>query len=118
MLDIVLADGHVSGAERRRLIAAGAELAFDARANERLELGIGAGWKPEDYDAADVAFDRPSVRIERLGEAIDAFEGSAFIRDAFGDTVVAHLLHFARTEQQAHRSAVTDFERARYLERI
>ena len=53
-----------------------------------------------------------------LGEAIDAFEESAFTRDAFGDTVVAHLLHFARTEQQAHRSAVTDFERARYLERI
>jgi glutamine synthetase len=53
-----------------------------------------------------------------LGEAIDAFEQSAFIREAFGETVVAHLLHFARAEQQAHDAAVTDFDRARYLERI
>ena len=53
-----------------------------------------------------------------LGEAINAFEESAFIRDAFGEAVVAHLLHFARVELQAHRSAVTDFDRARYLERI
>ncbi len=53
-----------------------------------------------------------------LGEAIDAFEESAFIRGAFGETVVAHLLHFARAEQQAYNRAVTDFDRARYLERI
>ena len=53
-----------------------------------------------------------------LGEAIDAFEQSTFIREAFGETVVAHLLHFARAEQRAHRSTVTDFDRLRYLERI
>lgn len=53
-----------------------------------------------------------------FGEAIDAFEQSALVQRAFGETVVAHLLHFARTEQQAHLRAVTDFDRARYLERI
>ncbi len=53
-----------------------------------------------------------------LGEAIDAFGESAFIREAFGETAVAHLLHFARAEQQAHQRAVTDFDRGRYLERV
>jgi glutamine synthetase len=53
-----------------------------------------------------------------LHEAIEAFEASDFLRGAFGDSVVAHLLHFARAEQHAHLRSVTDFERARYLERI
>jgi glutamine synthetase len=53
-----------------------------------------------------------------LAEAIDAFEASSFLRAAFGESVVAHLLHFARAEQHAHLRAVTDFDRARYLERI
>jgi glutamine synthetase len=53
-----------------------------------------------------------------LPEAIDAFAGSAFARAVFGEGVVAHLLHFARAEQRAHLRAVTDFERARYLERV
>jgi probable F420-dependent oxidoreductase len=37
----------------------------------RFELGLGAGWKHEDYERAGVAFDRPSVRIERLARAIE-----------------------------------------------
>ena len=53
-----------------------------------------------------------------LPEAIDAFAASDFVRRAFGEDVVAHLLHFARAENHAHLRAVTDFERARYLERI
>jgi hypothetical protein len=32
--------------------------------------------------------------------------------------VIDHLLHFARTEQACFESAVTDFERERYFERI
>lgn len=53
-----------------------------------------------------------------LPEAITAFEQSRFARDAFGDEVVEHLLHFARTEQAAFEQVVTDFERRRYFERI
>ncbi len=53
-----------------------------------------------------------------LPEAIAAFEASEFVERAFGQVVVAHLLHFARAENQAHLTAVTDFERARYLERV
>ena len=40
------------------------------------------------------------------------------MRSAFGDAVVAHLLHFARTEQRQVDSRVSDVERARYFERI
>jgi glutamine synthetase len=53
-----------------------------------------------------------------LPEAISEFEASEFVRQAFGEAVVAHLLHFARVEQRAHFTAVTDFDRARYLERV
>ncbi|UCE87190.1 MAG: glutamine synthetase, partial [Deltaproteobacteria bacterium] len=53
-----------------------------------------------------------------LPDAIAALEGSEFARAAFGDEVVEHLLHFARSEQRYFESTVTDFERARYFERI
>ncbi|HKC51007.1 MAG TPA: glutamine synthetase family protein [Myxococcota bacterium] len=53
-----------------------------------------------------------------LGEAIGTAEGSAFLRQAFGDDVVEHYLHFARVEKRKFDSAVTTWERARYFERI
>jgi probable F420-dependent oxidoreductase len=36
----------------------------------RLELGIGAGWKTSEYDAAGLTFDPPLVRTRRLCEAV------------------------------------------------
>ena len=53
-----------------------------------------------------------------LRDAIDAFEGSGFARDAFGDDVVEHYVHFYRTEQAAWDRAVTTWERQRYFEQI
>lgn len=53
-----------------------------------------------------------------LGVAVESFEKSAFARKTFGDDVVEHYAHFFRTEQSAHETAVTDWERARYFERI
>lgn len=53
-----------------------------------------------------------------MADAIAALEASAFARDAFGPAVVDHVLHFARTELACYETAVTDFERARYFERI
>jgi glutamine synthetase len=53
-----------------------------------------------------------------LNQAIVAFEASTLMRAALGDEVVEHLLHFARSEQQVFDKAVTDYERARYFERI
>ena len=58
-------------------------------------------------------------RVPRsLVEAVEEFEASRLPREAFGDEVVAHLVHFARSEQRAFDEAVTDFERARYFERV
>ncbi|MEA3020147.1 MAG: glutamine synthetase [Actinomycetota bacterium] len=53
-----------------------------------------------------------------LRDATDLFETSAFARASFGDDVVDHYTHFARTEQAAYDAAVTDWERRRYFERI
>jgi glutamine synthetase len=55
---------------------------------------------------------------QTMASAIGELERSAFARKAFGDPVVEHLLHFARTELATFERAVTDFERARYFERI
>ncbi len=55
---------------------------------------------------------------QRLPEAIDAFAASELARRAFGDAVVRHLLHFARSEQAVFDVAVTDVERRRYYERV
>ena len=53
-----------------------------------------------------------------MADAIAALDTSRFARTAFGDDVVDHLLHFARTELGHFTSAVTDWERRRYFERV
>jgi glutamine synthetase len=53
-----------------------------------------------------------------LAAATDRFATSEFARQAFGQEVVEHYTHFFRTEQSAYNSAVTDWERKRYFERI
>jgi glutamine synthetase len=53
-----------------------------------------------------------------LDKATDEFVGSEFAKHAFGEDVVEHYAHFFRSEQAAFNSAVTDWERKRYFERI
>ncbi|HDL84850.1 MAG TPA: glutamine synthetase [Candidatus Acetothermia bacterium] len=53
-----------------------------------------------------------------ISQAIRLFEGSSFVRAAFGDDVVNHYVQFARQEEEAFSRAVTDWERARFFERI
>ena len=53
-----------------------------------------------------------------LGAAVDLFEASDLAKRAFGPDVVEHYVHFFRTEDEAARRAVTDWERIRYFERI
>jgi glutamine synthetase len=53
-----------------------------------------------------------------LPEAIAVAEASAFLREAFGEEVLEHYLHFARVEQRKFEEVVTDWERARYFERV
>jgi glutamine synthetase len=57
-------------------------------------------------------------RVPRaLYEAIELFAESAVARQTFGDLVVEHYLNAARVEQETYDGVVTDWERARYLER-
>ncbi len=52
-----------------------------------------------------------------LRDAISELEQSAMLREAFGADVVAHYLHFFRTEQKKFDQVVTSWERERYFER-
>ncbi len=53
-----------------------------------------------------------------LSAAAELFAASELAREAFGDEVVAFYLQTARREVEACRREVTDWERARYFERI
>ncbi len=53
-----------------------------------------------------------------MGEALDAWEGSAWIEDTFGAEVKEHYANMARVELAAYGKAVTDWERFRNFERI
>jgi glutamine synthetase len=52
-----------------------------------------------------------------LYEAISEFEACDLAREAFGEDVYEHYLHFLRTEQRKFDEVVTCWERARYFER-
>ncbi len=47
---------------------------LDLASGGRVEVGLGAGWKREDYDAAGMAFDPPAARIERMAEALSVMK--------------------------------------------
>ena len=55
---------------------------------------------------------------ETLHEAADLLEGSEVARTAFGEEVVEHYIHYARTEQSMYDAAVTDWELFRGFERL
>ena len=81
--------------------------------------GIGNERVPPPKFTGDVyaATDLPHVP-QSLREATDIFSSSSWTRATFGDDVIDHYTHFARTEQSAFDAAVTDWERRRYFERI
>jgi glutamine synthetase len=81
--------------------------------------GIARRSDPGPAFVGDVYLAEGLAQVPRsLEDAIASFEASAFAREAFGEDVVAHLLHFARTEAAEARRVVTDFERRRYFERV
>jgi glutamine synthetase len=53
-----------------------------------------------------------------LAQAADLLDASALARSAFGDPVVDYYVHAARLEAAAYGREVSDWERARYFERI
>ena len=44
---------------------------LDLLSGGRIDVGMGAGWYEPEYRAAGIEFDRPSRRIDRLGEAVE-----------------------------------------------
>ncbi len=52
-----------------------------------------------------------------LREALELWEGSDFVRNAFGKEVQAHYLNYGRYEQKEFDQVVTDYERRRMFER-
>ena len=81
--------------------------------------GIERRTEPPKMFTGDVyaAVDLPTVP-RTLRDATDRLAESAWARATFGEDAHAHYVHFFRSEQQAYDSAVTDWERRRYFERI
>jgi glutamine synthetase len=92
-------------------------LAFAATLAAGLD-GIAKRTEPPPRFAGDAYSAASLPRVPgTLPEAIAEFEATALFRDAFGADVVAHIVHFARTEQRKFDETVTTWERRRYLER-
>jgi probable F420-dependent oxidoreductase len=47
---------------------------MDVLSQGRIELGIGAGWLKEEYDAVGLGFDEPRIRADRFEEAVALIE--------------------------------------------
>lgn len=81
--------------------------------------GIRNQIEPPDVFEGDVYQAQELPRVPyTLRDAIDLFEESEFVTEAFGADVKEHYAHFFRVEQKAYDNAVTDWERMRYFERI
>lgn len=103
---------RVPGADANPYLAFAATLAAGLDGIEN-RIEPPAAFQGDVYSAADL----PRVPGS-LPEAIREFEASTLFRQAFGDDVVEHLLHFARTEQRKFDEVVTGWERRRYFERV
>jgi glutamine synthetase len=103
---------RIPGADANPYLAYAALLAAGLDGIER-RLPPGPVFDGDAYAAEEL----PQVP-RSLREAIAELEQSDFARAAFGDGVIDHLLHFARSEQEAFDARVSDTERARYFERI
>ncbi|QBD81674.1 TIGR03621 family F420-dependent LLM class oxidoreductase [Ktedonosporobacter rubrisoli] len=55
---------------RHPLLLAKEAATLDAFSNGRFEFGLGAGWMRSEYEQIGLSFEAPSVRIERMGEAL------------------------------------------------
>ena len=60
---------------RRPVMLHKAMATLDVLSGGRLDIGLGAGWMPSDYEAAGIPMDRPGVRVDRLSEALDVLAG-------------------------------------------
>ena len=103
---------RIPGADANPYLAYAALVAAGLDGIER-RLEPGPAFEGDVYEAENL----PQVPRD-MASAISALEESAFARSTFGDDVIEHLLHFARTELGHYTAAVTDWERRRYFERV
>ncbi len=103
---------RIPGADCNPYLAYAAALASGLRGiEERIEPP--PGFDGDVYAAAEL----PRVPAT-LEHAADRFASSALVRETLGDAVTDHFAQFFRVEVEAHRRAVSDWERRRYFERI
>ena len=70
VLSLVLANDY-----RHPVLLHKALATLDVLSGGRLEVGLGAGWMPSDYEAAGIPLDQPGLRVERLAESVDVIKG-------------------------------------------
>jgi probable F420-dependent oxidoreductase len=77
---------------------------MDLLSGGRLEIGLGAGWSPDDYAALGMAFDAPGRRIARLEESVRLFKAlcEGQVVDHVGEAYVAHIDAPQPTFQRPH----------------
>ncbi len=106
------AENRMPGADANPYLAFAAMIAAGlAGIDEKLDCG------GEYHGNAYVDAALPALPAS-LRDALDLFEGSAVAATSFGAEVVEHYVHAGRLEVREFDGAVTDWERARYFERI
>ena len=105
-------ESRIAGADCNPYLAFAAMIAAGLHGIDN-ELALEPAYPGNAYDAAD----KPRLPGS-LHESIALLEGSTAARTAFGDDVIDHYLHYARTEQRSFEAAVTDWERFRSFERM
>ena len=105
-------ENRMPGADANPYLAFAAMLAAGmAGVTERLDCG--------DEYVGNAYVDPKLDRLPgSLLEAAQLFDKSKLARAAFGDAVVEFYVHHAHLENEAFNNAVTDWEKARYFERI
>ncbi|MCE0765976.1 LLM class flavin-dependent oxidoreductase [Pseudonocardia kujensis] len=77
---------------RHPAVLARAVATIDQLSGGRAELGLGAGWHREEYDAFGFPFESPAVRLRRLRE------GATVVRRLWTEEVVDHEGEFYRLD--------------------
>ena len=105
-------ENRMPGADANPYLAFAATLAAGmAGIDERLECG-------EDYKGNAYTDEKLASLPSTLQEAVELLAGSKLAKRAFGEEVVEFYVHTGRLEVKAYNNVVTDWEHARYFERI
>ena len=102
---------RIGGADLNPYLAQAALLAAGMKGIEE-GLELAGPTKGDVYENAEV----PEIPAT-LREATETLDGSAMLREAFGDFVIDHYVRNATWEQEEYDRAVTDWEISRGFER-